>query len=134
MLLLPKQYAKLGAATGHSSGIIVKVVFMMVANRKIKCRFRLYAALRLLHGQDEPLSHQKLHALWHVARIDDVESLLQVCKAGTLIVRGFGAKTQQNVVAAIKALHKSQAFYYHVGLKAPPQTHPLNSLVQTFII
>lgn len=60
------------------------------------------------------LGGRKLHVLWKTAKIDDVEELLQAAKEGRIRkIAGFGAKTEQNIIAAIEALNSNaQSFHY----------------------
>jgi len=62
------------------------------------------------------LGGKKLYALWHLAKIDDVETLLEACKNNRLTIAGFGARTQQNIVAAIEALNESKNRYHYASV------------------
>jgi len=62
------------------------------------------------------LGGKKLYALWHLAKIDDVETLLEACKNNRLTIPGFGARTQQNIVAAIEALNESKNRYHYASV------------------
>lgn len=62
------------------------------------------------------LGGKKLHDLWHVAKIDNIQDLLKVCKARKLNIPGFGAKTQQNIVAAIEALNETQTHFHFASV------------------
>lgn len=59
------------------------------------------------------LGGKKLAVLWKIAKIDNVEDLLQVCKENKLAgIPGFGKKTEDNIIAAVEALN-SQADRFH---------------------
>jgi DNA polymerase (family 10) len=52
------------------------------------------------------LGGKKLSALWKTAKLDNIEDLLKACKAGELAtIKGFGAKTQANIINAIENLN-----------------------------
>jgi DNA polymerase (family 10) len=64
------------------------------------------------------LGGKKLAMLWKTAKIDNVESLLQACKKGTLsAIPGFGAKTQANIINAIENLNAAED-RFHYGFVA----------------
>jgi DNA polymerase (family X) len=72
------------------------------------------------------LGGKKLAVLWQTAGIDTIEQLLQAAKRGELKkIRGFGAKTEENIIANIENYfgHKDR---FHYGFVA----HTANSLVQ----
>jgi DNA polymerase (family 10) len=72
------------------------------------------------------LGGKKLAVLWHTAGIDTIEQLLQAAKRGELKkIRGFGAKTEKNVIANIENYfgHKDR---FHFGFVA----HTADSLVK----
>ena len=49
------------------------------------------------------LGGKKLSMLWHVAKIDTLEALVEACKENKLSkIPGFGVKTQQNILNAIE--------------------------------
>jgi len=60
------------------------------------------------------LGGHKLHALWHEAKIDDVEVLLAAAKAGKISkLPGFGKKTETNIIEAIESMNSNaQLFHY----------------------
>lgn len=62
------------------------------------------------------LGGKKLHALWHLGKIDNVSDLLAVCKAGTLELPGFGEKTQQNIIKAIEALNEQTTLFHYASV------------------
>ncbi len=63
------------------------------------------------------LGGKKLHTLWTVGRIDSVENLLAACKDGKLdAIPGFGAKTQQNIMAAIDNLNSTTSLFHYADL------------------
>jgi len=62
------------------------------------------------------LGGKKLHDLWHMAKIDNMEALLEACKEHKLSLPGFGIKTQQNIVAAIEALHESRTHFHYASV------------------
>lgn len=52
------------------------------------------------------LGGKKLSILWKTAKLDNIEDLLKACKAGELSsIKGFGAKTQSNIINAIENLN-----------------------------
>jgi DNA polymerase (family 10) len=52
------------------------------------------------------LGGKKLSILWKTAKLDNIEDLLKACKAGELeSIKGFGAKTQANIINAIENLN-----------------------------
>ncbi|MES2703659.1 MAG: helix-hairpin-helix domain-containing protein [Bacteroidota bacterium] len=60
------------------------------------------------------LGGKKLAVLWKTAKIDNVEDLLAACKDNSLgKIPGFGAKTEQNIIAAIEGMNKNaDRFHY----------------------
>ncbi|HEY8893316.1 MAG TPA: hypothetical protein VIM79_00770, partial [Niastella sp.] len=62
------------------------------------------------------LGGKKLHALWYIGKIDNVDDLLAACKAGTLNVPGFGEKSQQNIIKAIEALNEQKALFHYASV------------------
>ena len=72
------------------------------------------------------LGGKKLAVLWQTAGIDTIEQLLQAAKKGELKkIRGFGAKTEKNIIANIENYfgHKDR---FHFGFVA----HTADSLVR----
>jgi DNA polymerase (family 10) len=64
------------------------------------------------------LGGKKLSILWHTARIDNVDTLLDAAKKNKLIkIKGFGRKTQQNIIAAIESL-RANADRFHFAFVA----------------
>src|SRR6185436_5571197 len=50
------------------------------------------------------LGGKKLSVLWHVAKIDTLDALLEACKENKLSkIPGFGVKTQQNILNAVES-------------------------------
>jgi DNA polymerase (family X) len=62
------------------------------------------------------LGGKKLHALWHIGKIDNINDLLAVCKAGTLNVPGFGQKSQQNIIKAIETLNEQKTLFHYASV------------------
>lgn len=60
------------------------------------------------------LGGKKLAVLWHTAKIDNVEDLLNAARDNRLSkIPGFGRKTEQNIIAAIEAANSNaQRFHY----------------------
>jgi DNA polymerase (family 10) len=67
--------------------------------------------------QVKGLGGKKLSVLWKLAKIDTVPALLEACKNNMLSkIPGFGAKTQQNIIAAIDALNSSSDRYRYAAV------------------
>ena len=63
------------------------------------------------------LGGKKLAVLWKKAKIDTVEGLLKACKKDKLSqIPGFGAKTQQNIIAAIESMHENKDRFYYADV------------------
>jgi DNA polymerase (family 10) len=62
------------------------------------------------------LGGKKLHALWYIGKIDNVNDLLAACKSGTLDVPGFGQKSQQNIIKAIEALNEQKTLFHYASV------------------
>jgi len=60
------------------------------------------------------LGGKKLSVLWNTAGIDTMDSLLKACEAHEVSkIRGFGAKTEQNIIEAIASYRSgSDQFHY----------------------
>jgi DNA polymerase (family 10) len=60
------------------------------------------------------LGGKKLAVLWKVAKIDSIDTLLKACKNNKLTpIRGFGAKTQANILQAIENYNaNTDRFHY----------------------
>jgi DNA polymerase (family 10) len=60
------------------------------------------------------LGGKKLAVLWKKAKIDSIDELLRKAKAGEIAsIKGFGTKTQANIINAIEALNAgSDRFHY----------------------
>ena len=64
------------------------------------------------------LGGKKLAVLWKKAKIDTVDHLLEAAENGTLNdLKGFGPKTQSNIIAAIKS-YKEQKERFHYAFVA----------------
>lgn len=63
------------------------------------------------------LGGKKLAVLWKQAKIDSVEELLKKAKAGQIAaIKGFGAKTQANIINAIENLHAGSSQFHYADL------------------
>src|SRR5918993_2664685 len=63
------------------------------------------------------LGGKKLSVLWKAAKIDSVDALLVACKNGSLSqLRGFGKKTQENILAAIEAYRGNLSRFYYASV------------------
>jgi DNA polymerase (family 10) len=63
------------------------------------------------------LGGKKLAVLWKTAKIDNIEDLLHACKNHTLSkISGFGAKTEQNIIAAIEKLNASSTRFHYADV------------------
>ena len=59
------------------------------------------------------LGGKKLAILWHQAKIDSVDALLEACQKDKLKkIPGFGAKTQQNIIQAIETYRSAQQRFH----------------------
>jgi DNA polymerase (family 10) len=55
------------------------------------------------------LGGKKLSLLWHDAKIDSLDVLLEACKYNQVAkLAGFGAKTQENIIKAIEAYRSNE--------------------------
>ena len=60
------------------------------------------------------LGGKKLSVLWHAAKIDSIDALLEACKTNQLTgIPGFGVKTQQNILNAIEAERSSRDRFHY---------------------
>jgi DNA polymerase (family 10) len=83
------------------------------------------------------LGGKKLSVLWHVAKIDTLESLLEACKQNKLSrIPGFGVKTQQNIVQAIESYteHKDRFHYAFVADGAAMLVAALQRICKTKLV
>jgi DNA polymerase (family X) len=63
------------------------------------------------------LGGKKLAVLWKQAKIDSIEELLKKAKAGEIAaIKGFGAKTQANIINAIENLHAGSTQFHYADL------------------
>lgn len=62
------------------------------------------------------LGGKRLHALWHIGKIDNVNDLLAACRSGTLNVPGFGQRSQQNIIKAIEALNEQKMLFHFASV------------------
>lgn len=63
------------------------------------------------------LGGKKLAAIWHEAKIDNIDDLLHACKSGVLSkLPGFGKKTEDNIIAGIEALNESSTFFHFANV------------------
>ena len=63
------------------------------------------------------LGGKKLNALWKIAEIDSIDALLEACKKDSLKkIPGFGAKTQENIIAAIEAFRNNQVLFRYASV------------------
>jgi DNA polymerase (family 10) len=63
------------------------------------------------------LGGKKLAILWQVAKTDTIEDLLQAAKEDRIRkLPGFGAKTQQNIIAAIESFNSSAVRFHYASL------------------
>ena len=59
------------------------------------------------------LGGKKLAILWHQAKIDSVDALLEACQKDKLKkIPGFGAKTQQNIIQSIETYRSAQQRFH----------------------
>jgi DNA polymerase (family 10) len=63
------------------------------------------------------LGGKKLHTLWKTAKIDSIDALLTECKKDRVSkIPGFGAKTQQNIIASIEAYHSARHRFHYASV------------------
>lgn len=63
------------------------------------------------------LGGKKLSVLWHTAKIDNLEGLLEACKKNELNkIPGFGKKTELNIITAIEAYHSNQQRFHFASI------------------
>ena len=64
--------------------------------------------------QIKGIGPKKINAIWKEIKIDSVEDLLSACKENKLSVyKGFGAKTQQNIIEGIEVyINRQKAFLF----------------------
>lgn len=63
------------------------------------------------------LGGKKLAVLWKQAKIDSVEELLKQARAGEIAgIKGFGSKTQANIINAIENLHAGSTQFHYADL------------------
>jgi DNA polymerase (family 10) len=63
------------------------------------------------------LGGKKLAILWRQAKIDSVEELLKKARAGEIAeIKGFGSKTQANIINAIENLHAGSTQFHYADL------------------
>lgn len=63
------------------------------------------------------LGGKKLAVLWKTAKIDSLEELLHKAKAGEIAaIKGFGAKTQANIINAIENLNASGTRFHYADV------------------
>jgi DNA polymerase (family 10) len=63
------------------------------------------------------LGGKKLAVLWKKAKIDSLETLLHKAKAGEIAsIKGFGAKTQANIINAIENLNASGTRFHYADV------------------
>ncbi|HUS02515.1 MAG TPA: helix-hairpin-helix domain-containing protein [Chitinophagaceae bacterium] len=62
---------------------------------------------------------KKIHAIWKEMKIETVEELLSVCKENKLSVyKGFGEKTQKNIVEGIETYMNRQSAYLFAQIES----------------
>jgi DNA polymerase (family 10) len=60
------------------------------------------------------LGGKKLSILWHTAKIDTIEGLLEACRNNELSkVPGFGKKTEANIIEAIESYNSNQERFHY---------------------
>jgi len=63
------------------------------------------------------LGGKKLSLLWHNAKIDSIDALLEACKNNTVSkIPGFGTKTQQNIVKAIETYRSNEDKFHYASV------------------
>ena len=63
------------------------------------------------------LGGKKLAALWHIAEIDSIDSLLKACQSNQLsLIPGFGTKTQKNIIASIENYRNAQDRFHYASV------------------
>lgn len=63
------------------------------------------------------LGGKKLSLLWHNAKIDSIDSLLEACKNNTVSkIPGFGTKTQENIAKAIEAYRSNEEKFHYASV------------------
>jgi DNA polymerase (family X) len=78
------------------------------------------------------LGGKKLAILWHVAKIDTIEQLLEACKKDELSkIPGFGKKTEQNIIQAIEN-YQSHKTRFHYGFVADQGEAIVKALQQSW--
>jgi len=79
------------------------------------------------------LGGKKLAVLWHTAKIDNVEDLLNAARDNRLSkIPGFGPKTEHNIIAAIEAAN-SNAQRFHYADVADMADQLVTALQQVFV-
>ena len=60
------------------------------------------------------LGGKKLSLLWHRAKVDSIDALLDACKNNTVAkIPGFGIKTQENIIKAIEAYRSNEDMFHY---------------------
>jgi DNA polymerase (family 10) len=64
------------------------------------------------------LGPKKIHTLWKALHIDSIEALQQACEANTVAEqKGFGEKTQQNILEAIRYQQENEGKFLYVQVE-----------------
>lgn len=83
------------------------------------------------------LGGKKLSVLWRIAKIDNVDALLEACKKNELSeIPGFGLKTQENIIQSIEAerSNRDRFHYATVADDASTLVQILKKLFQTPLV
>jgi DNA polymerase (family 10) len=83
------------------------------------------------------LGGKKLSALWHTAKIDSMDALLDACKTETVSkISGFGTKTQENIIKAIEAYRSNEHRFHYASVAdgADALVHALQHMFATKLI
>ena len=63
------------------------------------------------------LGGKKLSVLWRVAKIDNIDKLLEACKKNELSkLPGFGRKTEENIINAIESYRSNQDRFHYASV------------------
>ncbi len=73
--------------------------------------------------QIKGIGPKKISTIWKEMEIESIGELLYACKENRLkLYKGFGEKTQQNVIDNIEFFMKNQGSHLYVNMKAPAAT------------
>lgn len=83
------------------------------------------------------LGGKKLSVLWKTAKIDSMDTLLEACNKNEVSkIKGFGTKTQENIIKAIETYRSSEDYFHYASVADNANTllKSLQSLFKTKLI